>query len=347
MTTSAIPVFDGHNDTLLRLVQADDKGERLDFLEGGQDLHISLEKARAGRFAGGLFAMFTPNPEGGSVSRPSMGEPIGRERAARFTDAMMARGDLLVERSEGAVRVCLSAADIRAAMAADAVALVYHIEGVEVIDAEFEALEALYARGLRSVGIVWSRNNIFGNGVPFTFPGTPDFGGGLTDLGKELVRRCNTLGVAIDLSHLNEKGFWDVAKVSEKPLIASHSNVHALCPTPRNLTDKQLDAICETGGLVGLNFACGFLRDDGDHGRSDTPLETMIRHLDYLVERLGEDSVGIGSDFDGCTVPKAIGDAAGLQVLITAMLEAGFGRELTEKIAHRNWLGVLERSWGG
>lgn len=347
MTTPAIPVFDGHNDTLLRLVMADDKGERLDFLEDGKDLHIDLEKSRAGGFAGGLFAMFTPNPEGGDAVRPTMGAPIERDRAARFTDAMMARGDDLVARSEGAVRVCLSVAGIRAAMAENTIALVYHIEGAEVIDAEFEALDALYRRGLRSVGIVWSRNNIFGNGVPFTFPGTPDFGGGLTGLGKELVKRCNAMGVAIDLSHLNEKGFWDVAKVSDKPLIASHSNVHALCTTPRNLTDRQLDAIRETGGLVGLNFACGFLREDGDHGRSDTPLETMIRHLDYLVGRLGEDSVGLGSDFDGCTVPKEIGDAAGLQRLVEAMLGAGFGRELAEKIAHRNWLGVLERTWGG
>ena len=122
----------------------------------------------------------------------------------------------------------------------------------------------------------------------------------------------------IDLSHLNEKGFWDVEKTSDAPLVATHSNVHALCPTPRNLTDKQLDAIKATDGVVGLNFAVSFLREDGK-GDSDTPLETMVRHIDYLVERIGINRVALGSDFDGTTVPDAIGDVTGLPNLIAAL----------------------------
>src|SRR5690606_26678002 len=130
----------------------------------------------------------------------------------------------------------------------------------------------LYAAGLRSVGIVWSRQNAFGTGVPFRHNADPDIGPGLTGAGKELVRVCNAMGVMIDLSHLNAAGFRDVAAISDRPLVATHSNVHAVSPHARNLTDWQLAAIRESGGVAGLNYACGFLRPDGAM-RTDTEIE--------------------------------------------------------------------------
>jgi membrane dipeptidase len=146
-------------------------------------------------------------------------------------------------------------------------AMIFHIEGAEAIDPDLNALETLYQAGLRSIGIVWSRRNLFASGVPFVFPSSPDTGPGLTDAGKRLVKACNELGILIDLSHLNEKGFWDVAKLSDAPLVATHSGAHALSAASRNLTDKQLDAIRASGGMVGVNFHVGFLRADG--GRND------------------------------------------------------------------------------
>jgi microsomal dipeptidase-like Zn-dependent dipeptidase len=118
----------------------------------------------------------------------------------------------------------------------------------------------LAVTGLRSLGPVWSLSNAFGHGVPFLCPSSPDTGPGLTDVGKELTRACNRLRILIDLSHLNERGFWDVAAISKAPLVATHSNAHALSPHSRNLTDKQLTAIGETGGMVGVNFATSYLR---------------------------------------------------------------------------------------
>lgn len=106
------------------------------------------------------------------------------------------------------------------------------------------------------------------------------------DAGRELVRECNRLGILVDLSHLNERGFWDVAELAEAPLVATHSNAHALCPVARNLTNKQLDAIRDSGGMVGVNFAVGFLREDG-RDDEDTPIETVVQHIEYLVERVG------------------------------------------------------------
>ena len=247
--------------------------------------------------------------------------------------------------SEGALTVCRSAADIRSAMERGSIAALFHIEGAEAIDPDLHMLEVLHAAGLRSIGPVWSRRNIFGEGVPFRFPSSPDTGDGLSDAGKALVKACNRLSILIDLSHLNEKGFRDVAAITDAPLVATHSNVHAICPSARNLTDWQLGAIRESGGMVGLNFATGFLREDG-RMVSNTGMVIMLRHIDALLEALGEDSVGFGSDFDGALVSASIRDVTGLPRLIDAMLEHGYGRDLVEKIAWRNWVGLLERTIG-
>jgi membrane dipeptidase len=206
-------------------------------------------------------------------------------------------------------------------------------------------LDILYQAGLRSIGPVWSRSNIFGHGVPFRFPSTPDTGPGLTDAGKALVKACNELKVLIDLSHLNEKGFWDVAKLSDAPLVASHSNAHAVSPHSRNLTDDQLRAIRDSGGLAGINYATSFLREDG-RMNADTPLEQMVRHADHLIEMLGVDGVGLGSDFDGAVIPAAIGDVAGLPKLVEAFRAAGYDEETIRKLCRDNWVNVLRRTWG-
>ena len=148
----------------------------------------------------------------------------------------------------------------------------------------------------------------------------------------------------IDLSHLNEKGFWDVAALSNAPLVATHSNAHALSPHSRNLTDKQLAAIRETGGMVGINYAVSFLREDGQHVK-DTPPELIIDHVEHVMKQVGEDGVGFGSDFDGARIPNKLENAAGLPVLVEIMRERGYGETLIEKICSKNWLRLIERTW--
>ncbi len=291
-----IPIFDGHNDALLRLHMRGGADAAASFLKGEDKGHLDLPKARKGGFAGGLFAIFVPSPKrkdraGGETPAQEIkgetGSVIGNDPAPPAVDVaeaqrvVFAMASLLlrIEReSEGRVRVCRDAGDIERCLAGDALAAVLHIEGAEAIDANFELLDVLYAAGLRSLGPVWSRPNAFGHGVPFRCPSSPDTGPGLTDLGKALIGACNRLRILIDLSHLNERGFWDVAEISNAPLVATHSNAHAVSPHSRNLTDKQLAAIGETGGLVGVNFATSFLRPDGRHDR-DTPLELMIAHI--------------------------------------------------------------------
>jgi membrane dipeptidase len=246
--------------------------------------------------------------------------------------------------SEGAVKVVRNVDELEQCLADGVLASILHMEGADAIDPGLDALEVFYRAGLRSLGIVWSRPTLFGHGVPFAFPRTPDTGPGLTDAGRELVRACNRLGIMLDLSHINEQGFRDVAALSDAPLVATHSNVHALCASTRNLTDEQLAIIRESDGMVGLNFANCFLRPDGGSG-SDVSLEVMVRHLDYLVEHLGIDHVGFGSDFDGAAIPSEIGDASGLPKLIAVMQAHGYDDESLRRITHQNWIRVLRRTW--
>ncbi len=346
-----IPFFDGHNDTLLRLLEKPRDQRVSAFVEGTTEGHIDLPRAQQAGMVGGFYAMFPPpvktdlasvaaSPGGGKGELP----PELSLTDAQYSTNGMAALLLDLERAN-ALNICRSVADIRAAIADGKHAAIFHIEGAEAIDTEFRSFEVLYAAGLRSIGITWSRANAFGTGVPFRHNADPDIGPGLTDAGKELVRICNARGVLIDLSHLNAAGFRDVAAMSGKPLVATHSNVHAICPGTRNLTDWQLAAIRESGGLVGLNFATGFLRPDGKFD-ADTPIELMVRHVDALIAALGEDGVALGSDFDGAMVPKEIGDVTGVPKLLQALLDKGYGDELVRKIALENWLGLIGRAIG-
>ena len=345
-------IFDGHNDVLLRLWEHAREGidPVAEFIEGTDKGHIDAPRALKGGLAGGFCAMFIP-PNGdyparevdanGHYSIPMVG-PL-EQPAALATALEMAAIAFRLERA-GALSICRTTADIRAAMEARRFAAVLHIEGCEPIAEDLSTLETLYAAGLRSLGPVWSRHNRFGHGVPFAFPSSPDTGPGLTPAGVALVKECDRLGIMIDLAHITEKGFWDVARESAQPLVATHSNAHALTPISRNLTDRQLDAIRERKGIAGLNYATTMLRADGMED-ADTPLSDMVRHIDHMVERMGIDCVAIGSDFDGATIPAAIGDAAGNQALVEALRAAGYGEDDLAKLCRENWLRLLKTVW--
>ena len=341
------PVFDGHNDALLRLWKAGPSA--LPHFANGGPGHIDLPKARKGGLAGGFFAIFVPGALKFDLAILQQAEydvPLPSElNEAEALKAVMEQAAILLSLEErGDLRICRTVSDIRGAMRDGILAAIFHMEGAEAIGADLAALDVLHAAGMRSIGPVWSRETIFGTGVPFRFPSDGNIGPGLTKDGKKLVRRVDELRMVLDLSHMNEAGFWDVADMGV-PLVATHSNAHAVTPSSRNLTDKQLDAIGQSGGIVGLNFAAAFLRPDGQM-RPDGALEWMPRHLAHMVEKAGEDHVALGSDFDGGVMPQEIEDAGGLDALRDAMQGAGFSDALIEKICWRNWLSALERIWG-
>jgi membrane dipeptidase len=358
MTThDTLPIIVGHQDTLLHLYLTE-RGEGRSFFVRSDKGHVDLPRAREGGMAGGFFAIFVPEPcdECDANGRQMVviqtengyeipyAPAIDPSYARGVTITMMANLFRLEAESEGQVKVVHTVEEVEYCLMHDIHIAIMHIEGAEAIDANLDTLEVFYRVGLRSLGLVWSRPNIFAQGVPFKFPHSPDTGPGLTGAGRELVRGCNRLGIMLDLSHLNEQGFWDVAALSDAPLVATHSNVHAICPSTRNLTDKQLDAIKESRGLVGLNFAVYDLREDS-RKEPDTSLNIMVRHIDYLVERLGIDGVALGSDFDGTLIPSAIGDAAGLPKLVDVLRLHGYDDAALRKIAFENWLRILRKTW--
>lgn len=349
------PIFDGHNDTVLSLVKTGRS-----FYERSTHGHIDLPRARAGGLGGGFFAVYIHDPVNAEQARAGASleatmriysdertwpEPMSLEYAQSAAVGLLGRLIGLARASDGEVAVVRTAAELQRCLAHGVFAMVLHFEGAEPLDPHGYALETFYAAGVRSVGLTHSRRNRFAQGVPFTFPASPDTGPGLTDAGKALVRQLNQRRVMIDLSHITEKGFWDVARITDAPLVATHSNAHALSPSPRNLTDRQLDAIRDSRGIAGLNFHVGFLREDGARD-VHTPLTRMVDHIEYMVERMGIDCVGLGSDFDGAHMPAALGDAAGLPGLVQALRDRGYAGEDLRKLLHGNWVRVLRQTWG-
>jgi membrane dipeptidase len=344
-----VHVFDGHNDALTR-------EDHAGIATGRAGGHLDLPRMRAGGVRGGVFAVFTPSgdedwepvPRDDGVVEFAYASPISHECAAAHATA--AAGRLLGLERAGVVRVARRLADIDAAFADNGddgpPVAVLHLEGAEAIDPELEALDQWYAAGLRSLGPVWSRENAFGYGVPFISPSSPDTGLGLTGPGRRLVARCSDLGILIDLSHLNEAGFWDVAKLEVGPLVASHAGAHTLSPASRNLTDRQLDAIGASNGLVGIVFAAPFLRRDFEDSE-DTPASLIADHARYVADRIGVEHVALGSDFDGATIPAAVGDVAGMPVVLDALRAVGFSEPELESIGWRNWRRVLAAWWDG
>ncbi len=343
-TSSSTPmkIFDGHNDVLLKL-RSGHKAPR-SFLKDENDGHLDWPRAKRSGFAGGLCAIYVDSDE---KPKDELGgyPPLDHQTALRET---LGTASLLLQLervSDGEVKICHTAKDIRTCLANDVFAAVMHTEGIEAVSENLEELYVLHAAGLRSVGPVWSRRNAFAYGVPFLFPSSPDVGPGLSEAGKDLVRACNELKIMLDMAHMNEKGFWDVAAISDAPLVASHSNVHAICPHSRNVTDRQLDAIRETGGLIGINFGQRFLDPHGSRD-PDMPLDTLIRHIDYVVDRIGIDHIALGSDFDGTYVPHVLSDVTKLPDLVEALHQHGYNDVELAKICHENWISVLERTWG-
>ena len=335
-----IPVVDGHNDALLRAWRS---GESL--RERSGDGQLDLPRMREGGIAAGFFAIFVPESDGERDPRANVvetddgwevpfAEPIDLERATSVAHelAAIAERDLTLIRTVADLERCLDGGEPGA---------ILHLEGAEPVDPALHNLDEWVERGVRSIGIVWSRPNAFGCGVHFRYPGTPDTGPGLTEAGRELVRACNERGVMLDLAHLNERGFFDVAALTDAPLVVTHAGAHALAPQPRSLMDAQLDAIGDSGGLVGVVFDVVMTRSDGELV-FDTPLDVIAGHIDYVAERIGIDHVALGSDFDGCFPPAALDDASKMQALLETL---GWNEDELSRLAHGNWLRVLRETW--
>ncbi|MGP5519292.1 MULTISPECIES: dipeptidase [Psychrobacter] len=348
MNTQPI-VFDGHNDLLTRLWLSSAADPVHDFIYGSLPGHLDLARCQQAGWMGGLFSIFLPpysyvkNNHPDKLVNPSHSDFTPQE-IIDICRAQLALAQQLQARSDGQIQICTSVAQIRACQQNQQRAIVLHLEGAEVLAIKPELLDIFYNAGLRSIGPLWNRKSLFGDGLNAPFPHSPDTGSGLTNQGKDLILACRDKHMLIDVAHMNERAFWDTLEIVDQPIVATHSNAHALCQQARNLTDRQLAAIKQSDGMVGVNFDVAFLRADGQRN-TQTSLDVIVDHLAYLIDHLGEDHVGFGSDFDGCLLPDDLSDISQISMLIERMQQRHFSDQLIEKVTSKNWFSVLNKIW--
>jgi membrane dipeptidase len=306
-------LIDAHCDTITSLMR---RGEELLDNTG----NISLKKLEAFDAPVIFFAVFmhlknTPEPFAGFL---------------KAYDFLLAQ----TEKNKDRMAIAKSSADISANMSKGLLSAVPAIEEGGVLEGKMENLYKAHELGVKYITLTWNFPNEIGE------PSALD-GGGLTDFGKSVIAEMNGLDMLIDVSHLSEKGFWDVNNLSKKPFVASHSNAKTLCGHSRNLTDDQLKALGEKGGVAGINFCPAFLRDDAEAG-AGADIDDVCRHLEHMIKHAGENGVGLGTDFDGIsTVPRGLEDASKLPGLWDVMMKR-YGAELTEKVFFGNFWRVLQ-----
>ena len=222
------------------------------------------------------------------------------------------------------VKLCHTAAEISGILADGGVGAVLSIEGAEAFGCDVGRLEELAGRGVRMIAPVWNYEN--------AFAGSCVTGGGLTARGREFVRRAQRAGIIVDVSHLSERGFWDVCELAEAPIVASHSNAKAVCGHVRNLTDEQFRAICDLGGTAGLNLYAPFLNESGEASMDD-----VRRHLEHFLERDGDGHLALGGDLDGCDVlPDGMHGLRDSALLDTNLEKCGFGEQIVRNLFYQS-----------
>ena len=214
----------------------------------------------------------------------------------------------------------------------ESLGIILSVEGGEILGESLFMLDIIYRLGVRSLGLTWNQRNAIGDGV-----GETSSDSGLSSFGKKVIERMNLLGMLIDVSHLNERGFWDVLNISGKPIVASHSCAQAVCSHKRNLSDTQLRSLAQNKGVVGINFCPDFLNSD-----SPATIDDVVRHICHIADIAGVDIIGFGSDFDGIpNTPQGLENAEMFTKLIAKLEEYGFNKEDMAKICNGNFVRVL------
>jgi len=319
------PILDGHEDFITAIPSQDNR----DFLQESDKGHVDLPRAQRGCL-GGTFVSIYLNDQQAELN--AVGYAI-----KEMDDYLR-----ICDRSEGQVRAVRTTAELDAALDEGAFAGIIHFEGADPISYSLKELRVFYAAGLRSLGVVWSRPTIFGYGVMFRGPQPEQ---GLTDAGFALVEECNRLGILLDVSHLNPAGFWDLAKATQRPFVATHSSVKAIAPHVRNLDDDQIKMIAEKDGTIGINFATGFLRPDTDMNNDDIAVDLVVSHFEYVINLVGDRHVSFGTDYDGARVPRELSDAATLPIVLRAFKQRGWSDDRIERICNGNFRRVLAAVW--
>jgi len=302
-----LAVFDAHNDSITEREDLEALTTRLN------DGHWDLVRFAEGGGRWQIAAIFTP-PKFSGIE------------ALAYALNHLERALDWVERNRDKVRLILTKRDLEDD---GRIGILLSLEGASPIMGRVEFLRLFFRLGIRCLTLTWNHRNELADGV-----GVGDAAGGLTEVGKAVVAECERLGIAVDVSHLSERSFWDLIKVATKPVFASHSNFRSLCDHPRNLTDEQAKAVAERGGVICLTFVPAFVGGD---------LAQFVRHYFHGVELVGEKALGLGSDFDGCRNP-VLPDASAFPQLAQALRKSGVPLPALKSLFHANLLRYFRKT---
>lgn len=319
--------IDMHCDTLLKGVR-EEREEIYELPEAMADVKRLKEAQVICQF----FAIFFPPkqnqyPEG--VKPLPEDEELFKKAREIFQNTIQKHGEVLGQ--------AVNYQEVIRQQEAGRVAGILTMEDGRAVLGSFERLQYFYSQGVRLISLTWNYENCFGA------PNSRDvkiMQKGLTSFGKEAVGVMNDLGILVDVSHLSDGGFWDVAALSKKPFVASHSNCRSLCNHTRNLTDEMIHSLAEHGGVAGVNFEPTFLQE----GKQESTMEQIAAHIKHFVQIGGEECVGIGTDFDGIQGVFEVGEPTAMERLFAYLHRSGFSEDLIEKIAYRNVLRVIKES---
>ena len=313
-------VFDGHCDTILEIINHKRSlGSRT--LVG----HLDIPRMKEGGVDVQFFAVFIED-----IYKPDR----SLKRTLQLIDCFYKE----IEKNQDDISLVTNYNQIEEVNSAGKIAAILSIEGGEALEGDLGVLRVLYKLGVRLLTLTWNQRNQIADGI-----GESRTGSGLTKFGLKVIDEMNDLRMLIDVSHLSETGFWDVIKRSKAPIVASHSNCYALCPHLRNLKDEQIKALADKGGVIGITFVPNFLTQE----KRKTTVGDVVKHIDYLVEKVGVDYIGLGSDFDGTGgLPLGLEGVDKVPNITGELLDRGYKEKDIKKILGENFLRVFKEVVG-
>ena len=313
-------IVDGHCDTILEIMN-----HKRNLEKKSTTGHLDIPRMKEGGINVQFFAVFIED-----IYKPDR----SLKRTLQLIDCFYEE----IEKNQDDISLVINYNQIKEVNRAGKIAAILSIEGGEALEGDLGVLRVLYRLGVRLLTLTWNQRNRIADGM-----GESRTGSGLTEFGLKVIDEMNDLGMLIDVSHLSETGFWDVIKRSKTPIVVSHSNCYALCPHLRNLKDEQIKALADKDGVIGITFVPDFLTQE----KRKTSVKDVVNHIDYLVEKVGVDYVGLGSDFDGTgELPLGLEGVDKIPNLTEELLDRGYKEREIEKILGGNFLRVFRKVVG-
>ena len=283
-----------------------------------------LDRFEKGNVVGGVFAMWIP---------PSMDEDLYPK-----LKKMMNFANDEINESKDIMEVATNYKDIIRILNNNKIASMISVEGLSPIGKNLDIIDELYNFGARLVSLTWNEENILATGAK------GDSNRGLTNYGKDAVKKIEELGILLDVSHANDKTFWDIVNIATKPIIATHSNARNLCSAPRNLTDDQIKAIAKSKGLIGINSYRHFIHNDS----SKQDINHLVDHIDYIADLIGIDHIAFGFDFSDYfgenELTQGLEDVSRSTNILDVLRKRGYCEEDINKISHENFFNLVKNT---